>query len=195
MRTLVIGCNHRSAPVELRERLAFGESDVPAFLAAFGAAFPSAEAVLISTCNRIELYVSTPVYDHPRIAEAIAFLVGFKGVEPHDFAEAFYNHEDAEAVRHLFRVVSSLDSMVLGESQILGQSKQAFEIAREAGTVGKALGELFQRAFSVAKDAHTRTAIATGRGERRQCGRRPGSPDLLPTRRQDYSHGRGRQDG
>lgn len=163
MRTLVIGCNHRSAPVELRERLAFSEADVPAFLTALKAEFPQAEAVLISTCNRIELYISTPVYDHPRIAEAIAFLVEFKGLEVPDFAEAFYSHEDAEAVRHLFYVVSSLDSMVLGESQILGQSKQAFEIARQAGTAGKTLSELFQRAFSVAKDAHTRTAIATGR--------------------------------
>ncbi|HOW69510.1 MAG TPA: glutamyl-tRNA reductase [Phycisphaerae bacterium] len=163
MRTLVIGCNHRSAPVELRERLAFGEADLPAFLAALKAEYPHAEAVLISTCNRIELYVSTPVYNHPRIGEAIAFLVGFKGLEVPEFAEAFYSYEDAEAVRHLFRVVSSLDSMVLGESQILGQSKQAFEIARRAGTAGTTLGELFQRAFSVAKDAHTRTAIATGR--------------------------------
>jgi len=163
MRTLVIGCNHRTAPVALRERLAFSEAEIDDALRTFHLRFPNAEAVLISTCNRIELYVVHPIYDHPRIAEAIEFLAGYHGLEAPDVAEAFYSFEDTEAVRHLFRVVCSLDSMVLGESQILSQARQAFDAARSAGSVGRSLGDLFQRAFAVAKDAHTRTAIAAGR--------------------------------
>jgi len=163
MRTLVVGCNHRSAPVEVRERIAFDEAVIPAALKLFGEEFPGSESVLISTCNRMEIYVARPVHGHPRIEEIIEFVARFQRLEAQDFAEGLYSHEDVEAVRHLFRVVSSLDSMVLGESQILGQAKLALELARSAGTTGKVLEALFQRAFAVAKEIHTRTGIATGR--------------------------------
>jgi len=163
MRIFVIGCNHRSAPVALRERLAINKAAMPDALADFRRQFPASEAVLVSTCNRIELYWASLPQEHPRIAEAIQFLTGFQGVDVQDFTEAFYSYEDVEAVRHLFRVVSSLDSMVLGETEILSQVKSAFEQARSAGLVDKSLANLFQQAFSVAKDVRTKTAIATGR--------------------------------
>ncbi len=163
MRTLVIGCNHRSARVALRERLAFEEAAVPGTLRALRETFPGTEAVLLSTCNRIELYLAHADRGLPRIGQIIDFLASCHDLEAAEFAPALYSHEDVEAARHLFRVVSSLDSMVLGESQILGQARAAYEIARQAGTVGRGLGSLFPQAFSVAKEIHTRTGIATGR--------------------------------
>jgi glutamyl-tRNA reductase len=163
MRTLVIGCNHRSAPVEVREKIAFSDQTAVRALSELRQRFPEAEAVLLSTCNRIELYLARPVSGHPRIDEVIDFVAGFHGIEACSFAEHLYSHEDIEAVRHLFRVVCSLDSMVLGESQILAQTKAAFELARTQGTSGKWLASLFPRAFAVAKEVHTNTAIATGR--------------------------------
>ena len=163
MRTTVIGCNHRSAPVSLREKLAFGEGQLDEALHRFARAFPEAEAVLLSTCNRVELYWARPIHSQPRIAEAIDFLARFHGQHVADLSGVFYSHLDAEAIRHLFRVTSSMDSMVLGESQILSQVRSAFEASRRAGRVGKVLGELFPRAFAVAKEVHARTAIATGR--------------------------------
>ena len=163
MRTLVIGCNHRSAPVAVREKLAFDEAEIDDALARLGRQFPQAEAVLLSTCNRVELYCARPLHGRPTITEAIAFIAAFHNLDVADLAGVFYSHEDGEAVRHLFRVASSLDSMVLGESQILAQVRAAFEAARRAGLVGRTLGDLFQRAFGVAKEVHSRTAIAAGR--------------------------------
>ena len=163
MRTLVVGCNHRSASVEKRERVAFDEADVPRALEQLKERFPEAEAVLVSTCNRMELYVARPLQGRPRIDDIIAFIGEARGVDPSEFADALYTFEDLEAVRHLFRVVSSLDSMVLGESQILGQTKQALQLARSVGITGKILDPLFQQAFATAKDIHTTTAIGTGR--------------------------------
>lgn len=163
MRTLIVGCNHRSAPVEVRERIAFDEAALAGTLRLFSQRFPCAEVVLVSTCNRMEFYIARPVHGHPRLDEVAAFIGSCHGVEPQEFSASLYSHEDVQAVRHLFRVVSSLDSMVLGESQILAQAKSAFDTARTAGTVGKHLEGLFQRALAVAKDVHTRTAIATGR--------------------------------
>ncbi len=163
MRTLVIGCNHRSAPVEIREKLAFDEAGVEAALRRFREEFAEAEAVLLSTCNRVELYCARPINGRPRIADAVAFLARCQGLDPAELAGIFYHHGEAEAIRHLFRVASSLDSMVLGESQILAQTRTAFETARRAQTAGRTLGELFPRAFQVAKEIHTRTTITSGR--------------------------------
>ena len=162
MRTLVVGCNHRSAAVELRERIAFDERGALRALSMFREAFPAAECVLVSTCNRIELYVSRPISSQPRIAEVISFIGDCHGLDASAFASGLYSHEDAQAVRHLFRVVGSLDSMVVGETQILGQVKTAYELARSAGTVERHLNDLFQRAFRVAKEVHA-TGITAGR--------------------------------
>jgi len=147
----------------MREKLAFDEAGVEAALRGFRAEFAEAEAVLLSTCNRVELYCARPINGRPRIADAIGFLARCRGLDPVELTGIFYHHGEAEAVRHLFRVAGSLDSMVLGESQILAQTRTAFEAARRAGTAGKTLSELFPRAFQVAKEIRTRTAIATGR--------------------------------
>jgi glutamyl-tRNA reductase len=163
MRTLVIGCNHRTAPVEVRERLSFDPASCADALSRFRQRFPCCEAVLLSTCNRTELYVSRPVHGHPRIEEAIAFLAESRRVDVHEFSPSAYHYEDAEALRHLFHVAGSIDSMILGESQILAQVKAAFGIAREVGMAGRQLDAIFQRAFAVAKEIHTRTGVSSGR--------------------------------
>ncbi len=163
MRTLVIGCNHRSAPVEVRERIAFDEGAVVRALQELKVAYPACEVVLISTCNRMEWYVARALQDRPRVGDVIEFISRFHGLPSAEFAASLYHHEDAEAVRHLFRVVSALDSMVLGETQILAQARDAFELARSQGCVGPTLGALFQRAFAVGKEVQTNTAIAAGR--------------------------------
>lgn len=162
MRLLVIGCNHRSAAVEVRERVAFDEAGIARALEMFRETFPDAECVLVSTCNRMELYIARPMNGQPRMAEAIGFIGDCHGIDASAFAGGLYSHEDIDAVRHLFRVVGSLDSMVIGETQILGQVKNAFEQARAAGTVSRALMDLFPRAFRVAKNVHA-TGITAGR--------------------------------
>ena len=162
-RTLVIGCNHRSASVEVRERISFNDEVAARALRELRTRYPACEAVLLSTCNRMELYLASPPGGPPGVTEAINFIAEFHGVPAAEFVECLYHYEGAAAVRHLFHVVCSLDSMVLGESQILAQTKRGFELARSAGTVGGTLDGLFQRAFSVAKEAHTKTAIAAGR--------------------------------
>ena len=162
MRTFVIGCNHRTAPVELREKLAFDDARCTTALTAFREAFPKAEIAILSTCNRTELYVTRPLQAPPRLHEAIEFVARQQGIESRDFASSLYFHEDSEAVRHLFRVVSSLDSMVVGESQILGQAKHALELGRGCGSVQAGMDALFQQAFSVAKQVHSQTQISAG---------------------------------
>ena len=160
MRTFVIGCNHRSAPVEMRERIAFDESDLPRALQALTRRFPCCEAVLLSTCNRTELYVARPVHDRPRFEDVVEFIADFRGIAAADFAEGLYHYADAEAVRHLFCVVSSLDSMVLGETQIANQVKVAYDVAMSVGTIGQPLTALFhgrsacRRTFARGRTSH-----------------------------------------
>ena len=163
MRRYILGCNHRTAGVVLRERLAFDREATVAALARFRQQYPAAEAVLLSTCNRMELYWTRVDDAPPAAADVLQFIASFHDLDPADLVDAFYSYEDVEMVRHLFRVASSMDSMVLGESQILGQVKSAFAAARAAGTVGKTLGELFPLAFATAKEIHTQTRIAVGR--------------------------------
>ncbi len=163
MRTFVIGCNHRTAPLEVRERLAFDASAAANALRELRQRFVCAEGVLLSTCNRTELYLTRPMHGHPRIEEAVAFLAASRGIGVHEFGHSVYHYEDAEALRHLFRVACSIDSMVLGESQILAQVKAAWMLARDVGTAGRTLDAVFQRAIAVAKDVHTRTDLSVGR--------------------------------
>jgi glutamyl-tRNA reductase len=149
--------------VAVRERLAFDEPHCAQALSRFGFRFPCAESLILSTCNRTELYLARPVHGHPRLREAIEFLAEEHRIPLHEFSSSLYHYEDAEAVRHLFRVVSSLDSMVVGESQILAQTKRALELARTHLPPKSHLMVLFQRAFAVAKDVHSRTQISAGR--------------------------------
>jgi glutamyl-tRNA reductase len=162
MRTFVVGCNHRTAPVEIRERLSLDSDGCTSALAAFREAYPDAETVILSTCNRTELYVSRPLQSSPQLQEAVDLLARQQGIDSREFASHLYVHEDGDAVRHLFRVVASLDSMVVGESQILGQAKQALAIARTGGAARSALDAMFRHAFTAAKQVHSETQISEG---------------------------------
>ncbi|MEN5038879.1 glutamyl-tRNA reductase [Stenotrophomonas sp. TWI1149] len=146
----VLGLNHQTAPVELRERASFGGDALPQALASLRDTPQVAEAVLLSTCNRTELYA---------VAESGDALAQWLESHAGTLHGYLYQHADADAVRHLFRVATGLDSMVLGEPQILGQVKDAWALARDHGLLGQRLDRLFQQTFSVAKRARTDTRV------------------------------------
>lgn len=156
---VVIGMNHRTAPVELREQLAVAP-DALEQVAAELAHLPAVrEAMLVATCNRIEVYAAS---EH--VSQCAASIRGFLEARAPGAAvgSCLYEHRDEAAVRHVFRVAASLDSMVIGEPQILGQVKEAFAAAQHAGTLGPALSRTLARAFSAAKRVRAETGIATG---------------------------------
>ncbi|MEA9920134.1 glutamyl-tRNA reductase [Xanthomonas campestris] len=146
----VLGLNHQTAPVNLRERAAFAGDALPRALDSLRTLPQVREAALLSTCNRTELYAMA---DHPQT------LVAWLDTHAPGLSGYLYQHRDAEAVRHLFRVATGLDSMVLGEPQILGQVKDAWAVARAHGALGSGLDRLFQQTFSVAKRARTDTRV------------------------------------
>ncbi|TWG88557.1 glutamyl-tRNA reductase [Luteimonas sp. J16] len=155
MTLYALGINHQTAPVALREQVAFAERDVPAALAGLRALPGVREVALLSTCNRTELYAC---------ADDDAALAGWLASQPgggDDLHAYLYRHAGEGAARHLFRVACGLDSMVLGEPQILGQVKQAWSMARESGTLGNELDRLFQHAFVTAKRVRTETRIGS----------------------------------
>jgi glutamyl-tRNA reductase len=162
MMLLVVGCSYRTAPVEVRERLAFGQDRLLPALDLL-VAHCDREAVILSTCNRIELYLARD--DGREVPDSIAinqYLSEFHRIAIPDFSSCLYEYRQADAINHLFRVVASLDSMIVGETQIAGQVKHAYEVARERGTAGPALHALFQRALLVAKRVRTETDISKG---------------------------------
>ena len=146
----VLGINHQTAPVDLRERVAFDAGNLPAALASLRALSEVSEAALLSTCNRTELYA---------IARNSESLTHWLATQAEGLDAYLYRYSDADAVRHLFRVATGLDSMVLGEPQILGQVKDAWVTARENGAMGNRLDRLFQQTFAVAKRARTDTRV------------------------------------
>ncbi|RKU24127.1 glutamyl-tRNA reductase [Candidatus Poribacteria bacterium] len=159
-----IGTSHHVAPIEFREKLAFSEAQLTESLQHLRESYQIHEAVILSTCNRVEVYA---VANAVRTADAAAkMLIEFLshyhyiGVEP--LKKWTYLHHNLETIQHLFRVTASLDSMVVGESQILGQVKAAFGASREAGGAGTVLNRLFTKAFSVGKRIRSETTIATG---------------------------------
>ena len=163
MKIVVLGLNHKTAPVEIREKLAFDAAETSRALCELKRRFARAEFVLLSTCNRVELYSAGPQCqgaDADRLAE---FLSQFHDVELDKFREFLYAYEDQEAVRHLLTVTSSLDSLVVGEAQIVGQVKDSYKLACAAKTTGKVLNRLFHCAFATSKKVHTTTTIASGR--------------------------------
>ena len=161
MRFLITGLNHRSAPVEVRERLAFEEQAIPDALKQLRQSPGVVEGMILSTCNRVEIAVSSEdraagaAPDHA-VAE---FLALTRGVERDWVRPYLYTFEDRDAIRHLFRVAASLDSMVVGEPQILGQLKNAYAIAKQEGAVNGFLDTLLTRAFNVAKRVRSETEI------------------------------------
>lgn len=163
MSLTLTGISHHSAPLELRERLAFPEDRLPDALRKLKERFASGGAVILSTCNRVEIYARSeedPAHMH---AEVRAFLADWHGLPEAAFAPHLYERENAGAVAHLFRVAAGLDSMVVGEDQILGQVHEAYLQAHGAQATEKILSALFQRAFSVAKEIRTKTTIGQGK--------------------------------
>jgi glutamyl-tRNA reductase len=152
----VLGINHRSAPLEVREKLAFAPERQSDALSDLASQPGVAEAVLVSTCNRTEVYCRAD-----DVASARAWLVGEAAKAGLSLDGHLYCHADEAAVRHAFRVASGLDSMVLGEPQILGQVKQSVRTAENAGTLGSMLSRLFQQTFSVAKQVRSETALGS----------------------------------
>ena len=159
MNLLVVGCSHHNAPIETRERLAFSDDQARAALEQFASRFAGVEAVLLSTCNRVELYTATESGDAPSMDQLAAFLAGFHGRGAEEFLPYLYYHVDCDAARHLFTVASSLDSMVLGEPQILAQVKQAYQLAAERENVGPLLHAAFQAALRVARRVAGETGV------------------------------------
>jgi glutamyl-tRNA reductase len=158
MEFVVVGCSYRTAPLELREKLAFASNELPQTITRLCAASPVAEAMVVSTCNRVEIY---GVANDGREAEQTfcRALLEARGLDS-GLRDMVYRLENEEAVRHIFRVTSSLDAMVVGEAQVMGQVKDAFSLAREHHGVGPLLGRAMERAFFVAKRVRTETAIA-----------------------------------
>src|SRR5688500_1697108 len=162
-RLLLLGLNHTTAPLEVREKLAFDAKQCRHAVAAFHAKFEQCEAVLLSTCNRVELYIGRSAHTHPTVEEMVTFLAEFHGIGTEIFREHLYHKKDRDVVEHLFTVGSSLDSMVLGETQILGQVRDAYDLSREIESVGPLLNPLFQRAIAVGKQVMRETTIGEGR--------------------------------
>ena len=158
MKLLITGVSHKTAPVEVRECLAFRDEALPAALADLKRREGVAEALILSTCNRVEVTVTTEDGADPR-AIVDSFLADHKAVSPHTIGPHLYRHEGRDAIHHLFRVAASLDSMVVGEPQILGQLKAAYAAAKNSGAVCGWLEGLLTRAFSVAKRVRSETGI------------------------------------
>jgi glutamyl-tRNA reductase len=166
---VVLGLNHRSAPLEMLEQCTVAPADLPKQLGELLSRDHVSEAVLISTCNRTEAYVVAEKF-HAAYAEIRDFLATSAFLAPEDLADHVYVHHDEDAVRHLFDVASGLDSVVLGESEILGQTKSAWETARLEGTAGPVLNLLFRHAVEVMATRHLgtledRSVLVVGAGE------------------------------
>ncbi|MGA3081472.1 MAG: glutamyl-tRNA reductase [Terracidiphilus sp.] len=153
----IIGVNHKTAPIEVRERIAISRDDLPETTRALAAIPGVTECMIVSTCNRVEILAAI---DSPS-TDIRSFLHRHFGLAPALLAPHLYEHRDQEAVRHLFRVAASLDSMVVGEPQILGQVKEAFAVARASGTVAGHLEHLLQSAFAAAKKVRSETEIGS----------------------------------
>jgi glutamyl-tRNA reductase len=162
MSILLVGLNHKTAPIEVRERLAFSDEACGANLRALVDGEVVREGLIVSTCNRVEVLTATnDARVEPAGIDHIAHFLSQSRQIPHsDFHTHLYNYTDEQAVRHLFRVASSLDSMVVGESQVLGQVRRAYSQAIEAGTAGRILSRLVHQAFRVAKRVRNETGIA-----------------------------------
>lgn len=155
---ILIGLNHKSASVDIRECLAFTDDDTRSALTRLRGMSVIGEAMLFSTCNRVELLISAKE-TRAAIDQAKQFLADFKQIELADFEDALYLHQGGEAVRHVFRVAASLDSMVVGEPQILGQIKTAYRLATEEKSSGVVLNRLMHKTFFVAKRIRSDTGI------------------------------------
>jgi len=163
MRIILIGMNHKTAPVDVRQRLACDTPRVCDMLAGLNAAYPGSEFVLLSTCNRVECYAVVSKDAGPAPTELARRLADFRAVEFSEIEPYLYFKTDDEAAAHLFSVTASLDSMVVGESQITAQVKDSYKVACTCQTAGKVLSRLFHDAFRTTKEIITHTSIAAHR--------------------------------
>lgn len=161
MSIVAIGCNHRSTPLAVLERMTIAADDLPKALSDLGSADNLSEVVVLSTCNRVEIYAYAEKF-HGGYQDIREFIGRHAGLAPEDIADHLYALHDAEAVRHLFSVTAGLDSAVVGEHEILGQVRTAWDRSSEHGTVGSVLGPLFRHALETGKRARTDTAIGRG---------------------------------
>ena len=159
MNLIVVGISHKKAPLELRERFALNESNIPEALRRIQSEPEIEEAVIISTCNRVE-FVLVAFEKQDGMAGFRRFAESFYGIRFDEFTDCFYVHREEEGIRHLFRVASGLDSLIVGEPQVTGQVKQAYFLAKEAETCGNALETVFHRVFNTAKRVRTETHVA-----------------------------------
>jgi glutamyl-tRNA reductase len=160
MNLILVGLNHKTAPVEVRERVAFPVERVPEALDALRKTFGFREALILSTCNRVEL-IGRPPDNCLRPDRLKEFFYYYHGLESPCLESYLYSYTAKDTVRHVFRVASSLDSMVVGESQILRQLKEAYSVALHAGAAGLLINSLMHRAFHVAKRVRTETRVAS----------------------------------
>lgn len=159
MNLIVVGVNHKTAPVEIREKLAFTGKHIEDSLRKLVEYTHLSESVILSTCNRVEIYARAH-HKEFGIENIKSFLCTFHGLERPKLDEYLYSYANEETVEHLFKVSASLDSMVVGEPQILGQVKEAYSTARSVRTTGMLLNQLFERAFTAAKKVRAETSIA-----------------------------------
>jgi len=161
MEIVLVGLNHRTAPVEVRERLSFTADQARQAAEQLRSRGILEETLVLSTCNRSEVYGVPPETSHECAPGLSSFLSEFHSVRPDVLGESLYHHYDCEAVRHLFRVSAGLDSMLLGEAEILGQVREAYRVAHELGATGPVLNRLFQGALEVGKRVRTETDLGT----------------------------------
>jgi glutamyl-tRNA reductase len=161
MHVLLVGISHRSAPIELRERLDFHTRGVESALREIAGLRSTREAVVVSTCNRAELYAACEDVTAAR-ADLVRFISDFHGVDSEAVQPLVYDVQDLQAARHLFRVAAGLDSLVVGEPQILGQVKEAHTVATETHSAGPVLNRLFHSSFAVGKRVRTETGLGSG---------------------------------
>lgn len=160
MRLQIVGCSHHNSTVQTRERLAFSPEQTQTALRRFRDLFPGSEAVLLSTCNRVELYLAAENQEtFPTHHDVVAFLADFHGLDPSILFDELFERTGEDAVRHLFTVAASLDSMVVGEAQILSQVKQAYELAQRGEATGPVMNLAFQAAIRAARRVARETAI------------------------------------
>src|SRR5688572_13410228 len=161
MHLLLLGVSHRTAPLDLREQLDFSSRDLGAAVEALATRPGAAESVVLSTCNRSEIYVASSDPGQAR-DEIVRFLSDYHHLPPAQFTPHLFSLSDADAATHLFRVAAGLDSLVVGEPQILGQVKEAFQIAAERRCTGPLLSRVFHWSFGVGKRVRTETALGEG---------------------------------
>jgi glutamyl-tRNA reductase len=171
MHLYLLGVSHRTAPVDLRERLDFSSRDLGAAVMALAARSSAAESVVLSTCNRSEVYVASTSPDTAR-DEIVRFLSDYHQVPAESFTPHLFSFTEAEVASHLFRVAAGLDSLVVGEPQILGQVKEAFQAAAERRCTGPVLRKLFDWSFNVGKRVRSETGLGPA-----------GQEDFRPARR------------